>query len=533
MCKGILTKDELQLKTLTKEARKEKLKYLSKQKAYEEIEQIPFYLNGPGFTANKTNYLFVYNVETKALLQVNDSQVSVGSFEINKVKNEIIYTASKKLDKRELTNQVYRYNYLVNASEILYSKTDYAIKRLFFLADEIVCYGTDMKKLGVNQNGSFYLIVDNNLELLTHFPTSVGNSIGSDCRLGSSKTNLVAGDKLYFTTTVDDHSEIYSLDKQANLKRLYVADGSIDGLVFINNQFYSIMMHKQKLQELYRLDFQKQKQYQLTRYNSRVLSSYYIAKPKEVIVKFKTHEVKGFVLLPKDYDALNKYPAILNIHGGPKTVYGKIFYHEMQYWANKGYFVFFANPRGSDGKGDEFSDIRGKYGTIDYQDLMAFTDKVLKKYPAIDKQKLFVTGGSYGGFMTNWIIGQTDRFKAAATQRSISNWISFFGTSDIGYYFAKDQTAGHPLKDFDQLWEQSPLKYALKIKTPLLLIHSEEDYRCPMEQALQLYVILKDRGIRSRLVWFKGENHDLSRSGKPQGREKRLTEITNWFGQYR
>ena len=127
-----------------------------------------------------------------------------------------------------------------------------------------------------------------------------------------------------------------------------------------------------------------------------------------------------------------KYPAILDIHGGPKTVYGKVFYHEMQVWASKGYFVFFCNIHGSDGRGNEFMDIRGKYGTIDYDELMQFTDKVLETYPQIDASKVGVTGGSYGGFMTNWIIGHTDRFACAASQRSIANWISFSQTSDIG-----------------------------------------------------------------------------------------------------
>ena len=134
--------------------------------------------------------------------------------------------------------------------------------------------------------------------------------------------------------------------------------------------------------------------------------------------------------------------------------------------------------------------------------------------------------------MTNWIVSHTDRFKAAATQRSISNWISFYGTSDIGFYFAKDQTDGHPLLDTDKLWAQSPLKYAMHVKTPLLFIHSDEDYRCPIEQAMQFYSVLKTNQVDTKLVWFKGENHDLSRGGKPQARLKRLNEITNWFEKY-
>jgi dipeptidyl aminopeptidase/acylaminoacyl peptidase len=204
----------------------------------------------------------------------------------------------------------------------------------------------------------------------------------------------------------------------------------------------------------------------------------------------------------------------------------------MQYWVNQGYIVAFANPRGSDGKGNEFADIRGKYGSIDYDDLMNFTDLVIQKYKGIDINQLYVTGGSYGGFMTNWIVSHTNRFKAAVTQRSISNWLSFYGTSDIGYYFATDQTAGHPIMDLDLLYKQSPIKYAMQIETPLMFIHSDKDYRCPMEQAQQLYAILKTNGVDTHLVWFRDETHELSRSGKPQARIKRLKDITCWFKKY-
>jgi dipeptidyl aminopeptidase/acylaminoacyl peptidase len=294
-----------------------------------------------------------------------------------------------------------------------------------------------------------------------------------------------------------------------------------------------IGLYKQKLQEIYVYDFAYQKLIQLTKFNQKVLKNKYIAKPKEFIVKKETHEVKGFVLFPKDYNPNLKYPCILDIHGGPKTVYGKVYYHEMQVWANLGYVVIFANPRGSDGKGNEFADIRGKYGTIDYDDLMDFTDLILKRVKSIDPSKLFVTGGSYGGFMTNWIVGHTNRFKAAVTQRSISNWLSFHGTSDIGFYFSKDQTAGHPNIDTTKLWNQSPMKYAMEVETPLLFIHSDQDYRCPIEQAMQFYSILKEKGLPTKLIWFKGESHELSRSGKPHARQKRLNEITNWFEIYR
>jgi dipeptidyl aminopeptidase/acylaminoacyl peptidase len=201
----------------------------------------------------------------------------------------------------------------------------------------------------------------------------------------------------------------------------------------------------------------------------------------------------------------------------------------MQLWANMGYFVFFCNPKGSDGRDNEFMDIRGHYGETDYQNLMDFTDAVLEKYPQINRQKVCVTGGSYGGFMTNWIIGHTDRFCCAASQRSISNWLSFYGVSDIGWFFVPDQCNGDIYRNPMDLWDHSPLKYAANVKTPTLFIHSDEDYRCPLEQGLQMYTALMDRGVESRMCVFHGENHELSRSGKPKHRVRRLQEITDWF----
>ena len=169
---------------------------------------------------------------------------------------------------------------------------------------------------------------------------------------------------------------------------------------------------------------------------------------------------------------------------------------------------------------------------------MEFTDQVLERYPDIDADRLAEMGGSYGGFMTNWIIGHTDRFRCCNSQRSISNWVSMFGVADIGYYFADDQTLGWPwgstdgVPNVDAMWDQSPLKYADQVKTPTLFLHSDCDYRCPLEQGMQMFTALKIHGVPARLVVFKGENHELSRGGKPQGRVRRLVEISNWYGQW-
>ncbi|MBQ6602648.1 MAG: S9 family peptidase [Eubacterium sp.] len=272
---------------------------------------------------------------------------------------------------------------------------------------------------------------------------------------------------------------------------------------------------------------------QLTQFNTDLCAEYEYSRPEPfTFTDDRGVEIDGWVMKPADFDENKTYPAILDVHGGPKTVYGSCYFHEMQLWASEGYFVFFCNPVGGDGRGDTFADIRGIYGGPDYEDIMQFTDEVLKRYPQIDPARVGVTGGSYGGFMTNWIIGHTDRFAAAASQRSIANWLAFYETSDIGYFFAGDQAGGTPWTRTEKLWDQSPLKYADRVKTPTLFIHSDQDYRCPLSEGIQMFTAIKDHGVEARMCIFKGENHELSRSGKPKHRVRRLKEITEWFSRF-
>ena len=238
------------------------------------------------------------------------------------------------------------------------------------------------------------------------------------------------------------------------------------------------------------------------------------------------------MLPPVNYKEGVKYPTILNIHGGPRATYGTVFFHEMQYWANKGYAVIYTNPTGSNGRGSEFTDLRGKFGTVDYNDILSFVDAAQQQIPFIDADRLGVTGGSYGGFMTNWIIGHTVRFKAAVSLRSISSWISFNNTSDIGNTFTESYFGNNTWTDSKPLWDRSPLKYADKVVTPTLFLHSDQDYRCWLVEGVQMYYALQHFEIPTRLVIFNNENHELSRSGKPSNRIKRLDEITRWFGKY-
>ena len=243
--------------------------------------------------------------------------------------------------------------------------------------------------------------------------------------------------------------------------------------------------------------------------------------------------MQGWVIHPVHEEPGQQYPAILVIHGGPKAAYGPSYVHEMQVWAARGYYVFFCNPTGSDSRGDEFGFLMTRYGTVDYDDLMAFTDCVLERHPQLDPARLGITGGSYGGYMTNWIIGHTDRFACAVSQRSIANWITDEGASDWSYMYSPCRFGGVSARVKPaEGWVSSPLKFVAHAVTPTLFLHSDENFRCPLGEALQMYTQLIHQGIETRVCVFRGENHELSRSGKPWNRVRRLEEINAWMDRH-
>lgn len=514
----------INLNELTGEERAQAIKKIKEDKDYEILDEIPFWSNGGGFTNKKRNRLYTYNRITKELIPITDRISDVNYYSYKD--GVVLYVINRYKDKQEQREAIYTYNIEKKEEKLILPSEDYRVSFAEFFGDGILCGLNDTKTYGLNQNPEFYMIKDGKVELFKNNDTWLLNSVGSDCRYGGGKNFRVKGDKIYFITTVFHDAILKSMDIDGNEEVLCENRGSIDSYALTDDEIFFIGLRDLKLQEVYTLN--NKVETQVTAFNEEIMRDKKLSIPEKFNIINDGVEIEGWVLKPTDYEEGKEYPGILDIHGGPKTVYGEVFYHEMQVWANMGYFVFFCNPRGGDGRGNEFADIRGKYGTIDYDDLMKFTDEVIKKYP-VNESRIGVTGGSYGGFMTNWIIGHTDRFACAASQRSIANWFSKFGTTDIGYYFNVDQNASSPWDNPEKLWWHSPMKYADRVKTPTLFIHSEEDYRCWLTEGIQMFTSLKYHGVPARLCMFRGENHELSRSGKPKHRVKRLTEITNWF----
>lgn len=249
-------------------------------------------------------------------------------------------------------------------------------------------------------------------------------------------------------------------------------------------------------------------------------------------------EVDAWIMRPAGFEQGRRYPTLLNIHGGPYSQYDVGFFDEFQVFCGAGYAVVFSNPRGSSGRSEAWARaIRGTgeqndgWGSVDYEDCMAVVDEAVRRFDFVDPDRLGVIGGSYGGFLTSWIVGRTDRFKAAVSERAVNNFDSQWGSSDFGWDF-KGYTDRFLYEDVDLYLRMSPSTYAADIRTPLLILHSEDDLRCPVEQAEHLFVTLRLLRRPVELVRFPGESHELTRSGSPVHRVQRFELVVEWFDRH-
>ncbi|MGI8482911.1 MAG: S9 family peptidase [Thermomicrobiales bacterium] len=270
----------------------------------------------------------------------------------------------------------------------------------------------------------------------------------------------------------------------------------------------------------------------LTTFNADWLSTIGIASPEEFWIESNGEAIQCWLLRPAGNSATSaSVPLILNVHGGPHAQFSNAFTHELQLYAARGYALLFINPRGSVGYGEGFAQqVARNWGEADTPDFLAAVDHALS-LGGLDGKRIGLTGGSYGGFITNWLLGHSDRFKVGVTDRSISNMTSMFGTDDVSLV-SLDHELGAPWENPDRYWELSPLKYVANVTAPCLIIHSENDFRCPMEQAEQWFIALKRLRRTVKFIRFPDESHGLSRNGGPKHRVERLQHTIGWFDTY-
>ena len=344
--------------------------------------------------------------------------------------------------------------------------------------------------------------------------------------------------------TPDGHSliQIYSKEGKANVASFDAESGAPTDLTSGNQGVVTLRATKDvskliytlstptRLGDLFVADQNGGNQKQLTHLNDALFSKLNLTEPEEIRYKsFDGKMIEAWLQKPPDFKPAKKYPLILNIHGGPHTAYGYIFFHEFQWMAAKGYVVLFPNPRGSTSYGQEFGNmIQYHYPGDDFKDLMAGVDETIKR-GYIDEKKLGVTGGSGGGLLTNWVVGHTDRFAAAVAQRDIASWAHWWYTADFTL-FQPNWFKGPPFDEEEDFKARSPITYIKNVKTPMMFILGEADYRTPPSAGgEEMFRALKFRKIPTVMVRFPNESHELSRSGQPWHRVERLQNIVGWF----
>ena len=392
-------------------------------------------------------------------------------------------------------------------------------------------------KFVTNDNVYSYNQENKSLKNLTEdLKFGIGDSLVADFQQNLSGPDILwleDGKRFVFKVTEHGKITLYEGNIKGEVKKLINEKMHITSLALTENKKQALISYSDLTtpSKLALIDLDNSEVIDLYNPNEDFMENHRIKQAESFYYKsLKDWEIQAWYLPPADEN--KKHPAILYVHGGPQVSYGETFFHEMQMLSAEGYGVIMINPRGGSGYGQEFvASILNNYGDEDYQDLLNGLDHALKKYPMIDEEKLYLAGGSYGGFMTNWMVTHTNRFKAAVTQRSISNWLSFYGTSDIGPSFVEFQL-GRDLSKADELWSMSPLSHAKNAETPLLLIHGEQDFRCPLEQAEQFYIAMKKYGVKTRMAIFPESSHGLSRSGLPNLRIERLEEIVDWFNEH-
>jgi dipeptidyl aminopeptidase/acylaminoacyl peptidase len=363
------------------------------------------------------------------------------------------------------------------------------------------------------------------------------DDVNSDARWGTNEHRPVwsaDGSRLLFLATDHGATHVYAVPAAGDEVRavtggkraVYAFSAGRDKLAYLAAELLNPG-------DLYASALDGSGEVRLTHANEEFLSGFALSEPEEVrFTSTEGAEIQGWVMKPAGYTEGERYPLIIEVHGGPHTAYGYAFFHEFQVLAGRGYGVLYTNPRGSTGYGQEFAVcIVKNWGERDYQDVLAAADWAASQ-PWVDPDRLGMTGGSYGGFMTNWVVGHTDRFKAAVTRRCVSNWVSFYGTSDIGPRFSEWMVGGTPWDNPEGYARMSPITYVSAMRTPLLVIHSEEDHRCAVEQSEQLFVALKRLGCETEFVRYPQESHSLSRVGKPARRVENLQRVAAWFERY-
>ncbi|WP_081310529.1 S9 family peptidase [Pseudoalteromonas luteoviolacea] len=504
------------------------LKSTSKKRAAPDIvvvKQAKYMGNGSGYLSDKRRHLFLFDIKTKELTQLTSGESWNANSPVVTNDGKYVYFHANRTGleyEGDSNSDIFRLEIATKKITALthHDHAQYSVS--LSKSNDLLAY--------VHQEGTF----EQADLVVTGKNSKVKNLTQNFDRNASHAIWAPDNQQLYFTTNDHGANRLFSVSvKTGEVTKLIDGNRSIKNLAVSNNGEYLVFTVESstELPEFYRYHIKSEGLTQLTKFNEVLLSKKDLSPAQALwFTNEKGMEVQGFIHKPLNFDKNKSYPLVLNIKGGPGGMWGHQWFHENQMYAAQGYAVAYVNYRGSSGYGIAHSKaVRKDYGGADYRDNMQFLDEVLAQNKWVNKESLYITGGSHGGFLTNWITTKTDRFKAAVTQRSVSSWISEAGTQEYTPNQMTKEFGGNLWTNFDAYWDSSPLKYADKVSTPTLIIHSDADMITPIGQGQEWFYALKANDVPVEMVIFKGETHSLSRSGTPTNLVERLSRILDWF----
>jgi dipeptidyl aminopeptidase/acylaminoacyl peptidase len=497
------------------------------------VRTLDYKHDGRGYVDGRQHHLFVVTVEGADVKQLTDGPWDVADFDWAPDSSRVVISGNAE-PGADLQRELNLYLVDLDANRVRLGGGFYLGSPIWSPRGDLIAFiaphGLDV---GLVERMWVVPLTGEGPRCLTlGFDQAVTDSVINDMRAGHATRVMWSddGERIYFSASGSGVTTIQSVDLQGSVReevggrrRIFDFDVARGTLVFCASDPSSPG-------EMFMVSGGAEAR--LTDLNPW-LHDRYIAQPEqEYFTAPDGWRLEGWVLKPPGFDPTRLHPAVLEIHGGPHAQYGWSFFHELQILAGMGFVVFYMNPRGSDGYGETFrrSVVRDWAGK-DYVDLMSSLDQIIQRTGYIDASRVGVGGGSYGGYMTNWIIGQTDRFAAAVSMRSISNLVSEYPQHDI-VLWGTLQLGPPPWPNLDELWRRSPIRYVQNMRTPLLLTAGEMDLRCAMSQSEELFGAMRLLGKTVELVRFPEESHDLSRNGRPDRRVERLRRISGWYEKY-